>query len=146
MRKKQNKKVKSQKSKIFTFLFVILIFAFLFLNLLYSQLISPLYSQFIEENKNATVDYLKRIKTLPSFKTQLSVFENIYGKTIKEEVFREDLTRNEKIKKLEQVLEKNPKARDVLYSLYQLYWEKGDKITAEKYLKQAKEVDPNIGL
>jgi tetratricopeptide (TPR) repeat protein len=139
MRKKRNK-------KHFTFLVAILIFAFLFLNLLYSQLISPLYPQFVNESKNTVVEYLKKIKTLSSFEIQLNVFENIYGRGIKEEVFQEDLVRNQKIKKLEQVLEKNPNSRDVLYSLYQLYWEKGDSLTAGKYLKLIKEVDPNIGL
>ena len=131
MRKKRNK-------KHFTFLVAILIFAFLFLNLLYSQLISPLYPQFVNESKNTVVEYLKKIKTLSSFEIQLNVFENIYGRGIKEEVFQEDLVRNQKIKKLEQVLEKNPNSRDVLYSLYQLYWEKGDSLTAGKYLKLIK--------
>ena len=139
MRKKRNK-------KHFTFLVAILIFAFLFLNLLYSQLISPLYPQFVNESKNTVVEYLKKIKTLSSFEIQLNVFENIYGRGIKEEVFQEDLVRNQKIKKLEQVLEKNPNSRDVLYSLYQLYWEKGDSLTAGKYLKLIKEVDHKIGL
>ena len=69
---------------------------------------------------------------------------NIYGKTVKEEIFRQENKRKELIKNLEQQLIINPKARDILYSLYQLYLSEGDKNRAGEYLKRAKEVDPTI--
>ena len=151
MKKKHEKKVNPSTSLRMTLsgiervkIIIFFTFSFLIFNLFYSQSVSPLYSQFVNENKKAVVEYLKKIKNLPSFNTQLFIFENIYDNQLKQDVFQEENGRNLQIKKLEQVLQINPKARDVLYGLYQLYLEKGDKITAGKYLKQAKEVDPDV--
>jgi len=126
------------------YLFVFFAFFFLITNLLYSQAISPLYPQFINENKKATIEYLKRIKGLLDFKAQLVVLSGVYKNGFEQEIFWEERDRNQKIKKFEQILQKNLNARDVLYGLYKLYLEKGDNLTAEKYLRQAKEVDPTL--
>ena len=48
------------------------------------------------------------------------------------------------INNLEQQLIINPKARDILYSLYQLYLAEGDKNKAGEYLKRTKDVDPTL--
>lgn len=133
-----------QKLKIFNFLFVILIFAFLFFNLIYSQTISPLYFKFINGDKKSVVSFLQDIKNLTIFNKELNKSKNLFGKGIENDVFRQDIERDNKIKEFEQVLLKNPQSRDILYSLFQLYSEKGDKITANNYLKQAKAIDPNI--
>lgn len=134
----------SWRIKIFNFLFVILIFAFLFLNLTYSQMISPLYNQIINGDKKSTVNFLQDIKNLPIFTNELNKSKKLFGDGIENNVFQSDIERNIKIKELEQVLQKNPQSRDILYGLFQLYSEKGDKITADKYLEKAKTVDPNI--
>jgi len=68
----------------------------------------------------------------------------VYKNGFEQEIFWEERDRNQKIKKFEQILQKNLNARDVLYGLYELYLEKGDNLTAEKYLRQAKEVDPTL--
>ena len=124
----------------------ILIFAFLFLNFAFSQFISPIYFRFINNDKNATVSFLEKIKTFPEFQKILEMNKNIYGKTVEEETFRQENKKRLMINNLEQKLLINPKARDILYSLFLLYKEKGDNLTVEKYLKQAREVDPAIGL
>ena len=120
------------------------IFVFLFFNLIYSQLISPVYFGFVNNDKNAAVSLLGKIKAFPEFQNILEMNKNIYGKTVEEETFHQENDEKLMINNLEQKLRINPKARDVLYSLYLLYKERGNNLIAEKYLKQAKEIDPGI--
>ena len=122
----------------------VLLFAFLFLNLVYSQGISPLYFKFITEDRKSTVSFLQKIKNLTIFDNELNKSKNIFGEAIVNDVFQPEIEQNNKIKEFEQVLKVNPQSRDLLYGLYQLYLEKGDIITANKYLKQAKVIDPAI--
>lgn len=122
----------------------ILIFAFLFLNLVYSQIISPLYFQFVNNDKKSTISFLQKIKDLPEYKKILEINNNIYGNTVKKEIFRQENDKKLMINNLELKLRINPKARDVLYSLYQLYLTEGDKNNAREYLRRVKEVDPAI--
>ena len=133
-----------QKLKIIQVVFVITIFAFLFLNLVFSQLISPIYFRFINNDKNATINLLQKIKTFPEFQKILEMNKNIYGKTVEEETFRQENNKKLMINNLEQQLIINPKARDILYSLYQLYLAEEDTVKAEEYLKRTREVDPVI--
>ena len=133
-----------QKSNIFNFLFVILLFAFYFLNLISSQSISFIYFNFINNDKIAAVNFLQRINSLPEYKRILEMNNNIYGPTIKQQIFTKNNIKKELINNLEQKLTINPKSRDVLYGLYQLYSEEGDKNLANDYLRRAKEVDPGI--
>jgi len=141
---KINPSAGGQKSNIFNFLFVTLIFAFLFLNLIYSQIISPIYFRFINNDKNATINFLKKIKILPEYQNILEMNDNVYGNTVKGEILRQENKQKEMIKNLEQQLTINPKARDILYSLYRLYLVEGDKNRAADYLRRTKEVDPTI--
>ena len=120
------------------------IFTFLFLNLTYSQLVSPTYFQLVKNDKTATINFLEKIKFFPEYQKILKMNNNIFGSTVKEEILKQENEKKEMINNLEQQLTINPKARDILYSLYLLYKEKGNNLTAEKYLIQAKEVDPSI--
>jgi len=122
----------------------ILIFAFLFLNFVFSQLISPLYLRFVNNDKKATISFLQKIKTLSEYQKILEMNNNIYGPTVKEEIFQQENKKKVMTNNLEQQLTINPKARDILYSLYQLYLAEGDKNRANDYLKRAREVDPSI--
>jgi len=131
-----------QKSNIFDILLVSFIFTILFLNLISSQFISPIYFGLVNNDKIATISFLQKIKSLPEYQKNLEMNNNIYGKTVKEEIFRQENKRKELIKNLEQQLIINPKARDILYSLYQLYLSEGDKNRANDYLRRAREVDP----
>ena len=132
--------------KYFKFSFVILIFIFLFLNFVFSQIISPIYFQIIDHNKKATISFLQKIKDLPEYQKILEMNNNIYENTIKEEISRQENKKKEMINNLEQKLLINPRARDVLYGLYQLYLAEGYKNRAGEYLRRAKEIDPAIGL
>jgi len=122
----------------------IFIFAFLFLNFAFSQLISPLYLRFVNNDKKATISFLQKIKTLSEYQKILEMNNNIYGPTVREEIFQRENKKKVMINNLEQQLTINPKARDILYSLYQLYLAEGDKNRANDYLKRAREVDPSI--
>jgi len=125
-------------------IFFVSFFSFLFLNVVSSQIISPLYFKFINEDKKSVVSYLQKIKNLAIFDKELNKSKKLFGKDIENDVFRQDIERNDKIKEFEQVLIKNSQSRDILYGLYQLYLEKGQTVKAEKYLMQAKAIDPSI--
>ena len=135
--------IKGKSIFLFFFLFLLL-FIYLFLNILFSQNISSLFFGVIDNQKQAAVDYLKKIKLLPQFNKELEYYIQIFGKEIGDEVFRGEKERKEKITELEQLLTKNDRARDVLYGLYLLYKEDGNSLKAEKYLMKAKEIDPSI--
>ncbi len=135
---------KNRPKKRLVFIASIFLTFFLFLEIYFSQQISPLFFHLVNNDRKAAVEFLQKIRVLPSFSKQLDYFGNIYGFSLKTEVFSAERAREEKIKKLEQILEKNHQSRDILYSLYLLYKEKGDRFTANKYLKLAKEVDPTI--
>ena len=147
---KQHEKIKNpfdfaqgkQISKIFEFLFIVLIFIFLFLNLAYSQYISPLYSKITSNDRSAIITFLQKIKSLPDYQNILVMNDNNYGQTIKTEIYADENKKKEMINNLEQQLAINPKARDILYSLYQLYLAEGNKNKANDYLRRAKAVDP----
>ena len=87
---------------------------------------------------------MQKIKNLAIFDKELNKSKKLFGKDIENDVFRQDIERNDKIKEFEQVLIKNSQSRDILYGLYQLYLEKGQTVKAEKYLMQAKAIDPSI--
>lgn len=133
-----------QRLKIFEFCFVIFIFAFCLLNLTSSQSISPIYFNFINNDKIAAVNFLQKINSLPEYKRVLEINTDIYGSTIKEQIYAKNNLKKEVINNLEQKLIINPKSRDILYSLYQLYLEEGDENQANNYLRQAKEIDPSL--
>ena len=133
-----------QKSKIPNFILGLLIFLILIINLIYSQFISPIYFRLVNNNKGSTITFLQKIKDLPEYQNILDINSNIYGPAIKQEILRQENQKKEVINNIEQQLLINPKSRDVLYSLYQLYLAEGDKNKAGEYLKRAKEVDPNI--
>jgi len=122
-----------------------LLIAFLsIVNLLNNQLISPMYYKFISGNVDTTMAFLQNIKKLPEYQNILELNSNIYGSTIKEEIYKQENKQKETINKLEQQLLINPKIRDILYGLYRLYLAEGDKDTANEYLRRAKEVDPTL--
>lgn len=143
LKKTKNQKKPIDKKYLFYFSCFFLI-TFLITNIFFSQKINNLLIGLVNFNEKSAIDFLKKIKNKKYFKNQLLYFENIFQKSLKNEVFKEENEINAKIKKLEQILEKNQKARDVLYSLYLLYNETGDKTKAKIYLKQAKEVDPML--
>jgi len=142
-------KVKDKKNnfdsflKIFTFSFV---FIFLIINIYFSQNISSLYQEIINNEKEAVISYLKKIKKQPFFKSELKKFTQIFDQSIAKEVFFEDEQRKIKIQKLKEDLKKNPKSRDILTNLAILYHEDGNDKLAQEYFNKAKEIDPNLNI
>ena len=137
-------KKKSFVNKPLNILLAFILIIFLLFNILASQAISSLYVGVVNDNRNSIVEFLKRIKPLPIFQSQLDHYKNIYGKTIEQEVYAQDIRVNNKIIQLEKLLALNPESRDVLYNLYILYSEKGNRQKAQEYLRKAQEIDPNI--
>ena len=127
--------------KIFPFSFV---FIFLIINIYFSQNISPLYQKILNNEKEAVISYLKKIKKQPFFKSELKKFTQIFDQSIAKEVFFENEQRKIKIQKLKEALKKNPKSRDILTNLAILYQEDGNDKLAQEYFNKAKEVDPNL--
>ena len=127
--------------KIFPFSFV---FIFLIINIYFSQNISPLYQKILNNEKEAVISYLKKIKKQPFFKSELKKFTQIFDQSIAKEVFFENEQRKIKIQKLKEDLKKNPKSRDILTNLAILYQEDGNDKLAQEYFNKAKEVDPNL--
>ncbi len=128
--------------KYFFYGLIFVLSLFLFFNIFYSQKISSLFFGLINNDKKSAVLFLEKIREKKFFENQLKYFENFYGEDLKNEVFFKENQRNLKIKKLEQILEKNPQARDILYSLSLIYLEKNDIKKARKYLELVKEIDP----
>jgi tetratricopeptide (TPR) repeat protein len=130
--------------KILLLLILFIFFLFLILNIAFSQNVSSLLVGVVNNQKPAVVDYLKKIKPLLQFQDELKNYQQRYGVSLKNEVFKDERLRREEIARLEQLLIKNNQARDVLYKLYLLYKEDGDSNKARQYLDRAKEVDPTI--
>jgi tetratricopeptide (TPR) repeat protein len=130
------------KTIIIFFLFIVGIF--LISNILMSQIISPVLLKLVYKNKQATVEYLQQIRFTSFFEQELQTATLTYGKQIKDEVYSEEIQRNNQIKQFEQILSYNPESRDALYSLYQLYLRSGNEQKAEEYLMKAKGVDPTM--
>ena len=135
---------KKDKNLFLNTVFAVFIALFLFFNIVFSQKISPIFFGLANNDRKSAVEFLQKIRSTREFYRRLKDYENVYGPSIKDEVFAKERAHNLAITKLEQILEKNHQARDVLYSLYELYLEKGDNNTAENYLKLAREVDPTI--
>lgn len=144
------KKIKKEKNISFLIYFkkfflvsaFVLMFVFLGLNIYFSQNISPLFLTITDYYYPTVVEFLKKIKKTPYFSEELTKFKKIYGQRVEDDVFFEDIEQEKKIEKLKSLLKLNPDSRDLLYNLYLLYKEKGDEITAKKYLQKAKAIDP----
>ncbi|GEM_PF-1549960 len=139
------KKQPGKKGKQFSFslrflkyLGVFLGGVFLGFNIYFSQNLPKSFFGLVNLQKRSVIEFLEKIQKTESFFSQLKYFETLYAnKDLKKEVFRKEEEKKQMIKKLEQILEKNPKSRDVLYSLFLLTKDK-------TYLKRAQEVDPEI--
>lgn len=118
--------------------------AYVVLNVVFSQLISPLYFRQVVDERDAIVPYLQSVRSLPSFQKDLILYKNLYGKRIEEEVFYNDMLRENKIKELEETLLKNSSSRDTLYNLYLLYSQAGNEPEALEYRNRALLIDPAL--
>lgn len=137
-----DKKIKLKK--ILGVLVLLILIIFLGFNIFFSQTISPLYLGMVAGQKSAVASYLKKIITLPEFKNELRNYKKIYGSDLEDKVFQEERERQKKIIQLEEILNKNNQARDVLYELYLLNKADGNDSKAGEYLNRARAIDPTI--
>lgn len=137
----KNHKITAYQIGAFVIFFLVLL---LILNIVSSQIISPVYYKLTQGGEENAVVYLKKIRELPIFEKELEKYKQIYGNGIEDLVFDEERAIDTEIKKLEQNLIKNTYSRDILNRLYLLYRQKGDSQKAEYYLRQVKQIDPGF--
>lgn len=131
------------KKKILISFIVTLSALFLLANIYFSQTLHPLFFKLVgQKDKETAILFLKKIKGQAEFEKQMAYFKRLYSDEIENQVYQDERKRKEEIKKLEQILLLNPKARDVLIKLAILYFEDGNFNKARQYYQTAKEVDP----
>jgi tetratricopeptide (TPR) repeat protein len=135
----------SHHTNLSTIVLVLLFSLFVIVNIYFSQSVNPLYFQVINEDRRATITFLKKIKELPDFENNYFMNTQIFGEEIQRDLFSENEKRVKRITELESLLKINPKSRDVLYGLSVLYRNNGDTEKADYYLEKAKQIDPLVG-
>lgn len=123
---------------------LIVLMLFLSVNIVASQMVHPLYEGVIEGKQTALVTFFKIAKDLAAFQPVKPEMQESYM-TLADEIDKDDITRQEKIRKLEGLLQKYPKSRDLLYAISLLYRDSGNPIKADEYLMKAREIDPAVG-
>ncbi len=113
-------------------------------NIAISQFLPADFFSFMQEDKTTAIHFLKSLKSVPQFNMLAERQRNIYGRDIDIELFGSETQRDVKIFQLEKMLTYNPNARDVLFNLYKLYKEAGNTEKANRYLKQARAIDPMV--
>lgn len=126
---------------VFTSLFAIFVIS----NIFISQAVSPFFPAITRyKDVDQTVLFLKNIRASKEFPAQLTYFESLYGPDFHDRVFSEEKQRVATIQNLEAVLVKNPKSTDILVNLSQLHRANAEEELADKYLNEAKAIDPWI--
>ena len=116
--------------------------AILLYNVVLSQIISPLYGKFIQNEKNSVGPILKSIQSRPEFNKLYLIYKNKYGVKIEYEVFSEKKKDELFVSDLEKILEQNLQSRDVNYNLSQVLKKTGGD--GVRYLIHAKQIDTEI--
>ncbi|MEO6508702.1 MAG: hypothetical protein ABIO02_02005 [Patescibacteria group bacterium] len=138
-----SKKQRSSSESITLFIIGFLLYIFVSLNIVASQQsVAPLYFSFVAEDRDAVEQTLHNTQSLEEFPDVLEMQRNIYGESIYDGIFKENKERLDSIQNLEQILQQNPKAREVLYALSVLYKEGNQPIKSQQYLQKAQEIDP----
>lgn len=122
---------------------MVLLLILLAVNIALSQMIHPLYQGVVDGNKTALVTFFKIAKNLPAFQPLKPEMENSY-KSLAKEIDGENITRQEKIKKIEALLVQYPNSRDLLYAASILYTDIGNKEKGAEYLERARMIDPSL--
>lgn len=118
---------------------------FVISNIFISQAVSPFFPAITRfKDVDQTALFLKNIRASQEFPSQLTYFESLYGPDFHDKVFSEEKQRVATIQNLEAVLVKNPKSTDILVNLSQLHRANAEEEIADKYLNEAKAIDPWI--
>ncbi len=117
--------------------------SYVVLNGIASQMINPLYERFVAEEVDAQVAFYKIARNLPEFQ---EIYEANAAtiQSLEPEINKDDVTRVDKIRKLETLLEQNPNSRDLLYVIATLYEQSGDEENARLYREKALQIDPSL--
>ncbi len=97
---------------------------YLILNIVSSQVISPLYPGIAEGNKNDAVSYLKKIRSTANFDEELRRQELIHGASINDLVFEDELAIGAQIKRTN--------LQEMFYIVFICYTRKREKTTRQK--------------
>lgn len=117
---------------------------FVLTNILYSHNVHEQYYEFVNEDPETVGVFLQKTRSLP----QYWYFAQEMGETItrlEDRILVYDREREAVITQLEDFLQRNDKARDVLYALSILYEQDGNMDRAGWYRERAKMVDPEVG-
>lgn len=117
--------------------------SYVVLNVVASQMVNPLYERFVAEEVEAQVAFYKIARTLPEFQ-DLYEANTLTLQSLEPEINKDDVTRLDKIRKLETLLEQNPNSRDLLYVISTLYQQSGDETSAQEYREKALQIDPSL--
>ncbi|HLC94816.1 MAG TPA: hypothetical protein VJH96_04600 [Patescibacteria group bacterium] len=135
-----------RKSVLFISVFSLLSLI-LIINIYVSQLFNPLFFHLIEgKEREAAVAFLKKIAGTKHYDLQRRLFGAVYGADLQRDLDEPMSTRQQEIERLESLLAKNEKARDVLVALALLYREQKNEQKAREYYLRAKDIDPKLSL
>jgi hypothetical protein len=113
-------------------------------NIVYSQIVNPVWERMTNGDRVAQVQFFKIIKDMPVFAELRDLTSGTYA-TLQQDINADDVTRKDKIAKMEALLDENPDNPDLLYAISTLYRDGGDDAAADDYLQRARELDPLIG-
>lgn len=118
---------------------------FLIANILYSQFMPDQYFSLLRGEDAMLVEIFQKGKESPYF---LRLFPEVNEKMAEHEsvIYADTHQRRSQIDIIKQSLEQNPESRDLLYALYILYKQEGQRDRAQEYLDRARQIDPTIGL
>lgn len=125
-------------------LLAVVIFAYLSFNIYESQRTNELYFAVIKEKKPAAIIFLQKIRTLGSFSYFLNGQSSLFGPSLRKDVEKEKIERQEQIQTFLALLQAYPASRDLLYGLSVLYRENGQIDKANEYLFKARKIDPIV--
>lgn len=135
-----------RKGVVFTVVFGLLLLI-LAINISASQSFHPLFFRLIEGKERETaVAFLKKIAGTKHYDLQRRLFGAVYGADLERDLDEPMSARQREIERLESLLAKNEKARDVLIALALLYREQKNEQKAREYYLRAKDIDPQLSL
>lgn len=120
------------------------LFLLLIINIIFSQQVATVSAPLLKQHEDAVIPFLKQAKETQNFTMIYPEITQLFENN-KDEIFKDEIQRKALIEKLEVMLQQNPQSRDVLYSLYLLYDKNGHTEQAQKYLQEAKNIDPGVG-
>lgn len=122
-----------------------LFFIYVLINVYAGQSFDPLFFKLTAgQNQTDALMFLTKIKNTKDFSTQLAVLTRVYGPALAAGLEAKKEVRRGQIARLENLLQKNSRARDVLVKLAILYYQDNQPSRAKNYYQQAKTIDPEI--